>query len=225
MAGIGLLILMFLYVFFGLKVFNVSRNKTSPTTSFFIALTFIGLPFADAYVGRVALKRACSAESRVSILKKIANVNGIGIDYGVSNESPNYYGYSYVEGGFAYKSWWMIERAELLKDTGEVTVEKRAYPKSIYRIKEISLKESFYFRRTRISVIDWTDESEIAGFTEVSFKGGWAERVLMAFSDAGPSSVARCGNSESKKLAMLHAALQPSLLTHHSSGTGLQPAP
>lgn len=220
MAGIGLLILMFLYVFFALKIFNFTRNKISLTASLFISLAFICLPFTDAYLGRIVLKNACNAESEISVFKKVSNVEGIGIDYEVSNESPRYYGYNYVEGGFAYNAPWMIKRAEFWENTGEVIIQNQADPKSIYRLKERSLKESFYFYRTRISVVDLIDKNEIAGFTVVSFKGGWAERVLMAFSGAGPSSVAGCDNSqiqESKKVSMLHAALQPSPLTHYSS--------
>lgn len=211
MGGLGLLFLFGAYIALGVKLVSAAR-RASFTLAAFVGLTFIAAPLVDAFLGRLALERICSSEAVISIAKRVTEVEGIGVDYGVFEDSPTYYGYNYVEGGFASKASWMFERAQFSQETGKVVVEKKVEPRSRYLLTEGPRQDSFYFYRTRNSIYDRLQREEMASFTWVEFRGGWAERIGMNFSGAGPSPVAQCGSREAKRMKetkMLHETLQP----------------
>jgi hypothetical protein len=168
----------------------------------------------------MVLKAKCIQEGSVVVNESIPEVKGIGVGRGVYPDSPAYYGYQYVEGGHAYKDApWMIERAELDPVSGQSQVRKKVTPEAVYVLVEGPRQDSAYFFRTRTTVNERSTGREIASFGWFAFRGGWAERVMMAFSDAGPGEAASCGNSKDKHektIAMLHSALRPALTTSSS---------
>ncbi len=211
MGGLGLILLLAAYITLGVKLVIATR-RASLILSGVVGLAFFAAPLIDAFLGRAALERICTDEGKVTVAKKVKDVEGIGVDYGVFEDSPKYYGYSYIEGGFAYGASWMLKRAEFSADRGEVIISKKVEPRSIYLLREGPRQDSFYFYRTRFSVYDRAAQEEMASFTWVAFRGGWAERIPMYFSGSGPGPVAQCGSSEARRiktLAMLHETLQP----------------
>lgn len=211
MAGLGLLLLFGAYIALGVQIVSAAR-RASLTLAIVVGSVFIAVPLIDAFLGRLALERICNSEGAVSIARKVTDVEGIGIGYGVFKDSPKYYGYNFVEGGFAYSAPWMFERAQFSPEKDEVVIEKKIEPRSNYLLTEGPRQDSFYFYRTRISVYDRAAREEMASFTWASFRGGWAERIPMSFSGAGPGVVAECGSHDEKRLKllkMLHETLQP----------------
>jgi hypothetical protein len=156
----------------------------------------------------------------VVVLESIQGVEGIGVGYGVYPSSPSYYGYQFVEGGYAYKnSPWMFERAEPDPVSGQVQIKKKVIPKASYLLWDGPRQDSSYFFKTRTSVYEISTSREIASFDWFEFRGGWAERVVMAFSDAGPGAAASCGtlkDKHEKTISMLHATLRPALTNPYS---------
>ena len=139
---------------------------------------------------------------------------GIGIAH-VFDSSPSDYGYQFVEGGYNYNyqdSPWMFHRAEFDSASGQVQMIEKITPKARYLLLEGPRQDSAFFYQTRTAISDKLTGQVLASMDWFAFRGGWAERVMMAFSDAGPSEVAACGSFEDKNkktMAMLHATLQP----------------
>jgi hypothetical protein len=214
MGGLGLLILLCGYIWLVFRLIRAVKQAYSNFVVVAIALLVIALPFVDAIVGRIALHNKCEAEGQIIINEKVQNVEGIGVQYGVFKDSPAYYGYQYIEGGFVYNSPWMLERAQLDGSANEVVIEKNIQPKAKYLLHEGLRQDSAYFYKTRISIREIATNRELSGFNWFAFRGGLVERVAMAFSDAGPSGVATCGSSENmkdKEMEMLHKTLQSTL--------------
>lgn len=221
MGGLGLLIVLIAYVWLAIATCRWAYRKLTRLAALIVSLTLLTLPFVDAVAGRMMLKAKCKQHGSVVVLESISGVEGLGIGYGVFADSPSYYGYQFVEGGYAYKDApWMFERAEYDPTSGKVQIGKRVTPKASYLLLEGPRQDSVYFFQTRTSVREIASGREIASFKWFAFRGGWAERVMMSFSDAGPGEVASCGNwkdKHEKTIAMLHASLRPAL-TSPSSG-------
>lgn len=221
MGGLGLLIVLIAYIWLAIAIGSWAARNLPRLAALAVSLLLVALPFVDAVAGRIVLKAKCNQQGSVVVLDSISGVEGIGVGYGVFSESPSYYGYHFVEGGYAYKDApWMFERAELDPVSGKVKIAEQVLPKAKYLLLEGPRQDSMYFFQTRTSVNEKTSGRGIASFDWFAFRGGWAERVAMAFSGAGPGEAASCGtmkDKHEKTIAMLHAALRPAL-TRPSSG-------
>lgn len=224
MGGLGLLLVFVAYIWLASAIGKWAHRNLPILAALAVSLLLVTLPFVDAVAGRAVLKSKCSQQGSVAVLESIQGVEGIGVGYGVFPDSPSYYGYQFVEGGYAYKDApWMFERAEPDPVSGQVQIKKKVVPKASYSLQDGPRQDSTYFFKTRTSVNEISTGREIASFDWFAFRGGWAERVMMAFSDAGPGQAASCGTSKDKHektISMLHATLRPAL-TNPSSG---QPA-
>ena len=213
MGGLGLLILLIGYIWLAKVAIKWAYHHLPRMAALALLLLLVTLPFIDAIAGRIILKAKCNQQGDVVVLKSIADVEGIGIARSVLESSPSYYGYQYVEGGYAYTDApWMFQRAEIDPASGQVQVIEKISPKARYLLLEGPRQDSAYFYQTRTTISDKLTDQVLASMDWFAFRGGWAERVMMAFSDAGPSQVAACGNFEDKDkkiIAMLHSTLQP----------------
>lgn len=220
MGGLGLLIVLIAYIWLAFATCRWAYRNLPRVTALTVSLVLMILPFVDAVAGRMILKAKCKQQGSVVVLESISGVEGLGVGYGAFTDSPSYYGYQFIEGGYAYKDApWMFERAEYDPVSGKVQIAKNVIPKASYLLLEGPRQDSMYFIQTRTSVRERTNGREIASFDWFAFRGGWAERVMMAFSDAGPGEAASCGNwkdKHEKTIAMLHAALRPALTTPSS---------
>jgi hypothetical protein len=215
MGGIGILIIFCGYVWLSIFLVRTVHRWQSVPKTVAAALLIIMLPFVDAVAGRALLRHKCEADGQIIIKESIPDIEGIALQYGVSESDPSHYGYNYIEGGLIYKSPWMLDRIKSDGMGNVSNIEKNIELKSKYMLDEKSLEDSTYFYKKRISVKEIRSGRELSGFNWYRFHGGWAERILMAFSDAGPSSVAECGKTDeqlNKELALLHKTLIPAPL-------------
>jgi hypothetical protein len=212
MTGLAVLILLAAYPLISLVIVVRAwrRSWRGGAVAMVIAAT---LPIADAVVGRQAFDHYCAYEGKTVIVETIKDVEGIGVEYGVFNDSPSYYGYQFVEGGYAYdfrQTPWMYERAER-SSSGNMALSKNIQPRAKYLLREGPLQQSYYFNRSRISIIEIQTGRELAGFGRVGFRGGWAEQVVFAFASSGPQNRLNCPDGHTqlkeKTMQMLHATL------------------
>lgn len=211
MSGIGLLLIFGIFIWFAIFLVNFAFKQFPKKYSFLVLALIIASPFADAFFGRKYLDVKCADLSAVTVERVINNVEGIYYHYASSKGSPNYFGYKFVEGGGSFSG---LDQKEFLVNrtwrTGES--ESRVPAKALYEIFEEPRKDSFYYYSVRTVVRERVTQKEIANYTWISFRGGWAERIPMALSGAGPGPVASCGNSEQKHqrdIEALHRSLIP----------------
>jgi len=224
MGGIAVLLLFALGLWIGIWLIRLGWKIGSWKGMSLAGVLVIGLPIFDAQLGRAILQKKCDADWKITVIESISNVDGFGVDYGVFPDSPQYYGYRYVEGGYAYQkhdpSPWMFERVVLSDDGGIGTVVKGVTPVAKYLLHEGPRQDTAYFFRQRISVIEIKTGRELGGYDSIRFRGGWVERVLGALSDSGSTDGASCGDfstQQAMKKKLLHSVLQPS--TDSTGGT------
>jgi hypothetical protein len=215
MGGLAVLILLVAYPLLSLIVVITVWSQLSWRAGTATLALLCLLPVADAMIGRHAFDRYCAIEGKVVISQSIKGVDGIGVEHGVFKDSPAYYGYQFVEGGYVHnfeRSPWMYARAEL-SASNEAVIVRDIVPRAQYLLREGPLQQSFYFNRSRVSINEIKSGKELAGFTRVGFRGGWAEKVIFGLSSSGPQNRLNCpeGHPElrAKKQQMLHATLVP----------------
>lgn len=210
-----MLVLVVGYVAGGIALVLAVWRRTSWRVGSALAVTLAALPFVDAHVGRIVLSHKCENDGKISIREKVRDVDGIGVQYGVHKDSPKYYGYQYVEGGYAYRfeqSPYMFSRATRTQDGNEATIEKNIQPRARYLLHNGQRQDSWYFFQERVSIQEIGRGRELSGFNWYQFRGGWAEQFIGQFFDSGPRPVASCGDFKvrgAKTQELLHATLQP----------------
>jgi hypothetical protein len=81
------------------------------------------------------------------------------------------------------------------RQNGIILKEEKVTPKSQYRVRFENVGQKDAYGRS-IDLVETADGKEVlAKHTAIAFKGGWAERFLARFSDAGIGNVAFCGAS------------------------------
>ena len=110
------------------------------------------------------------------------------------------YGFQFVEteryktpGNYIYTRYFRFA-----KKNGEFVIEEDENPKSKYRFRNIHNYEMPNYDKQQLinrsqEAVENIETGEIlASYTHLTFGGGWAERFLAMFSDAGPGNVAWC---------------------------------
>ncbi len=211
MGGLGILFLLIAYVWLNIKLVRYVWKNLSKPTATIATLVTLAFPFADSMIGRADLKAKCEEGSRIVVKRSIPNIEAIFLDGGITDDSPSYYGYKIIED----KGYWPdqgVRRATESGDPKSAIIEKNAEKIAIYGLQTEGLPKTFWLNAERYSINNRAKTDELGSFIWYSFRGGWAERVVMAFSDAGPSRVAECGDTtaELQKIKeLLHATLQP----------------
>ena len=204
MGGLAVLLLLALYVAAAGFVVRLAWRRLGALLGAAALLVVITLPFADALAGRALLKTKCERDTQVTPVRVVPNVEGIYTKGRPFKDSPTYYGYKYVEG--SRSSGGPVDRAE---DGG---VAWDVQPRAQFELWEGSREDSYWFYSYRYAVRVQNTREELASVTWHTFRGGWPERILMGLSDAGPGTVAECGDPSAKKrklLELLHRTLQP----------------
>jgi hypothetical protein len=216
MAGVALLLLFAAYVAGGIKIVSCAwRTGSSRAVTIALAGVLL-LPSADAIVGRQFFHNYCRTQGQLMIRDAVKGVDGIAVQSGVFKDSPTYYGYGYVEGGYSPVNYrdrsapWMFERAEVVR--GQVEIVRPVVPKAKYMLHQGLLEQSFYFNRSRVSVIEISTGRELGGFTKVGFRGGWAEKVIGAFASSGPQNSANCPSDFKVERSMTQQLLRSTLV-------------
>jgi hypothetical protein len=225
MGGLAVLLFFVGYVVWGIFIVLIGWRYRSWLGGALAALIVIALPFTDALIGRAILKGMCAKSGNVSSPDKVVEIKCLGVQYGVYKDSPAYYGFRCIEGGHTDKSSLMYERAEVGEDGTTVEIRKNVQPTARYVLHRTASLEGpyapFYFFRERTTIREIETGRELAGYDWFLFRGGWAERLLMSFSDAGPSPVAQCGSLEDEKaltMKLLRSALRQAPNTAFENG-------
>lgn len=212
MGGLALLTVLAVLLFVGYKLVVWTGEEFGRLASWLVLLGLLAALLVDAIVGRHHFAALCERGSQLAVLHRVANVDGIGVDRNVSPESPGYFGYKYVEGGFAYKGPDRIQRVEGDAD-GKGVVEKGVTARSRYLLTSEPMQKTYYFLSQRFKVVDRQTRQEMAHHDWYWFRGGWAERIPMLFSGAGPVPVAECPGGTLGRTAltrkMLHTSVEP----------------
>jgi hypothetical protein len=208
MGGIGILLLISLYVWISVRVVRGTR----PERRRIAVAAMIALPLVDAVAGRLLLKLRCDSEARVAVRRSVTDVEGFYEQYGPFPSSPTEYGYAYVEGQRdPYSRDRVVDRAIRTPD-GKGLVEKRVRPKAEYELVDEWRMDNWYFRSERVAVRHIASHEELGGYTWLYFRGGWAERTLASLTDRGSAQETTCGSVHAhfeQIKTLLRLTLQP----------------
>ena len=200
MSGLGVLFVIGLYIFLANKILKTAKTTLAKAIVWMLILL---VPTSDAIYGRIKLKQMCKAEAGLKVYRVAEHVDGFMThsfyDYWVKE-----HGYNFTEEYFnvrpvldidqikvdIYKNRKQLRRYSM-RD-GQVNIEQvnweignTPYPKSQYRFSEVYYELKDTFGRGQYLITDLTTAEILATDTVFGFNGGWAERLLAAFSDGG----------------------------------------
>jgi len=193
MGGLAVLFLIGLY--FVLTVLAIVKAKPVWAKGL-VLLTALLIPTADAVYGRYKLRQMCQAEAGLKVYRAAAGVEGfMGYpDKGYLSK----YGFKYVEQcdypvlghcyRFSYQNNYLIREQDVM-------------PKSKYRFRDVrdyempNYDDTSIYKRSKFLIEDIATGEVLATDTRLTFEGGWAERFLAQFSDAGGGNVAWCSDN------------------------------
>ena len=203
MGGIAVLFILSIYIV--ITVVLVIKVKGLPYKAVAL-LVMLLIPTADAIYGRYKLKQMCAAEAGLKVYKVAHNVEGF-----MDGDSQEYWvkigGFQYIEGNLANGT---VTR--YFKRDGQIVFKENVNPKSQYRIdsKYIGWIKDSYMRH-QMFIKNLNTEEILATDTQIAFNGGWAERFLAQFSDAGGGAVVWCANVELNPLVRHQNLVKSSL--------------
>ena len=187
----GLAVLFLLSIYFVITVLVVVKVKGLPYKAVAL-LVMLLIPTADAIYGRYKLKQMCAAEAGLKVYKVAHNVEGFMAD-AADGFYIQHFGYQFTEAERTHGKYYRAS-----KQNDQIVIEDNVTPKSVYRLRLIrefempnyDKNQSYYRHQEAIESI--ATGEVLATYTHLAFKGGWAERFLGMFSDAGAGNVAWC---------------------------------
>ncbi|MDZ4142418.1 MAG: hypothetical protein U1C48_10475 [Methylotenera sp.] len=186
----GLAVLFLLGLYFVLTIVAIVKVKPIWAKGLVLLVALL-IPTADAVYGRYKLKQMCRAEGGLKVYRVAEHVEGFADVNTVSEYWVKEHSYQFVEklpsNGFTVR--WS-------RQNDQTVIEEKVSPKSIYKLdhKYIGWLNDRYLRSQYF--IEGINGEILATNTQIGFNGGWAERLIALFSDAGVSSVAWCSNAE-----------------------------
>jgi hypothetical protein len=204
MGGLAVLFLLGLYLV--LAVLAIVKVKPVWAKGL-VLLAVLLIPTADAVYGRYKLKQMCAAEAGLKVYRVAHGVEGF-VNDSVPDESlVKSHGFKFSEGS-GYKSKY--SRVSLRN--GQVFWQENINPQSRYIVKLTNLDSflgSNLFWAQFYSIEDNTTKELLGKNTQIGFRGGWAERLLALFSDAGGGAVAVCNSSGLNRQQLILSTLKP----------------
>ena len=204
MGGLAVLALLGFYVFLAIILFKIAKTTS---TKVIAVLLILLTPTADAIYGRAKLQQMCKAEGGLKVYREAHNVEGFMYE---SNDERlmTQYGYQFIEideypgeSEYEAKRLGLKKYTRLFNNNGQIEREVGVIYKSKYRVKTRNLNyhptiidEKRPYDRFQDSIEEIESNEILATDTQIAFNGGWAERLIALFSDAGGSSVAWCNN-------------------------------
>jgi hypothetical protein len=189
MGGLGFILVVALYIFIAYKVVKASERRWLKVVVIIAALL---IPTADAIYGRIKLKYMCEAEAGLKVYRVVEHVEGFMAGTAFSDYWAKEQGYQFAEDTPLYGT--RTTRYTLESD-GKISVEKNVLPKSQYRLRDIYPDTKAAYNHYGFQIEDISTDEILARHIWVAFNGGWTERILAKFSDAGGGNVALCSNS------------------------------
>ena len=186
----GLAVLFILGLYFVLTVLAMVKVKPLWAKGL-VLLAALLIPTADAVYGRYKLKQMCAAEAGLKVYKVAHGVEGF-VGY-AEEEMITKYGYEFVESERTHGKYYRLSLSN-----GYIVTDENVTPKSTYRFRLVldfempNYNEKQSYSRNQEVIEDIATGEVLATYTHLAFTGGWAERFLAMFSDAGPGNVAWC---------------------------------
>jgi hypothetical protein len=183
----GLTVVVILIGYSIATVWIVKRVKGAAIRVIALGLAVL-IPTADAVIGRIQLKRMCSMEGGLRVSRVVEGVEGF-LD---SSDRTGYWverhGYRFTEtnvqaGGLVDRVAWV---------SGKPSWERGVPMSSLYRYRDWTRTKAGRFEKHEYAVEVIASGEVLSRNTDFRFVGGWAERFLSGFSDAGAGTVAGC---------------------------------
>jgi len=185
MGGLAVLFFIGLYIAGAIWLVRLRKTRRAKWIAAVIALL---LPTTDAVLGRIYLQHLCNTEGGLKVYRVVKGVKGFMEQGATTDYWVKHYGYQFTEGPipggkynrFSRQDGKIIQEWDVLK------------PKSKYRVKFVSKNQRGIYGQS-VYMVDVIETGEVLALdTAIFFNGGWAERFLGAFSDAGAGPVAFC---------------------------------
>ena len=188
MGGLAVLLLIGLYITGVVWMVRAQESKRAKLIALVVALL---IPTVDAILGRIYLQHLCDTEGGLQVNRVVEGVEGFmykkftdGDGYWVKKHGYKFTEYAPVNGKVVRYS---NQNGQIVREAGVDSISKYQFRSSfvsgvIGRIEDNT---------------ETIDGGEVlASYKSFVFQGGWAERFLSRFSDAGgPDNVARCDNN------------------------------
>lgn len=193
MGGLGVVVVLGLYVLIAYKVIEAANGKWIKVTALVAAFV---IPSADAIYGRIKLKSMCEAESGLKVYRVAEHVEGFmdddwsGVDWDGDYRIKRY-SFQFIEGRMYQNTTSRIS----LQPDGRIATEKSVLPKSQYRLQRIYPDTKATYNKDGFAIEEMSTGEILARYERISFNGGWAERLIALFSDAGEGGVTMCPDS------------------------------
>lgn len=203
----GLAVVFFIGLYIAISYWVFKRFDGSNFRWLVVALAVL-IPSGDAIVGRLYLKRLCAEEGGLKVSRVVEHVDGfmeqLGTDYWVRI------------GGYQFSEEFPLNGKVIRysKNNGQIVREDNVLPQSQYRVRSEyvgSLRDRYLRHVFLVETIP--NRETLATDTQIAFNGGWAERFIALFSDAGGGTVAWCTNTELDPVVR-HRRLVSSTLKH-----------
>lgn len=204
MGGLGVIFFIALYLVIAFKV--VRKFKASRYKWLVVALIVL-IPSGDAMVGRVYLKYLCAEDGGLKVYRVAEHVEGFMEAFGnIDDDWVKNGGYQFSESAPVNG---LVTRYSRQPD-GQIIKEEKVIPKSQYRVRLENVGQKDVYGRS-IDLVETADGKVLAMHTAIAFKGGWAERFLAQFNDAGVGNVAFCEASPQPAWVMRKVLITKSL--------------
>ena len=204
MGGLAVLLSISIYL---LAAYWVVRKFKASRFKWLVVAAMVLLPTGDSIVGRLYLKYLCDKEGGLKVYRVEEQVAGfmeqLGTDYWVRDG-----GYQFTE---SYPTHGRVTR--YTKENGQILRQDNVEPKSQYRVSSLHIGDTTNIYLKNQFIVDTVKGEVLATDTQIAFNGGWVERFLAQFSDAGGGAVAWCTNTELNPVKR-HRRLVASTLKH-----------
>ncbi|TLS65380.1 hypothetical protein FEF65_13020 [Mariprofundus erugo] len=183
----GLAVLFFVGLYIAATFWVVKRQKSGRNKIIALVIALL-IPSADAIVGRIYLHHLCNTEGGLKVYRVAHGVKGFmegeltGSDYWIKE-----FGYQFSEDRPLNG-----KVTRFSKQGDKIIREDDVDPKSLYQLLSIKHDLQGIYPRYEFLVKNIKSGDILAKYSEIGFNGGWAERFLAQFSDAGVSAVGWC---------------------------------
>lgn len=148
------------------------------------------IPTADALWGRYAtLPRVCR-DAGLKVYAKASIEGGLQFNGAADDYYIIKYGFPFVEGRDAAGTYYRFSRIE---GEDKALFERSVQPRARYLVSLEVLHPTAKVTGAVLRVRDAKTGNASGEIVDYGFDGGWAERLLSSFSDAGPGPMFRSG--------------------------------
>lgn len=204
MGGLAALFFIGLYIAIAYWVF---KRCGGSNVRWLVLAVAVLIPSGDAVVGRLYLKQLCAEEGGLKVYRVAEHVDGFMDDYR---------DYWVKAGKYQFTEEFPVNGKVIRysKNNGQIIREDNVLPQSQYRVRLQHMGDVHDRYLRNMYLVESIPNGEIlATDTQIAFNGGWAERFIALFSDAGGGTVAWCTNTELDPVArhrrLVTTALKP----------------